>query len=66
MKVEIGYEFKVGNSYPYIATADLDGTYISKLSKVSFDEAKAELIESLKGLVLTCPTIIPEKEVIEL
>ena len=65
MKIKIEYEFKVGNSFPYIAYTQINGNYTCKISKVSFEEAKNELLEHLRGLDLE-EKEAPEPEEIEL
>lgn len=65
MKVKIEYKFKLGNHYPYVAYTYIEDNYHNKVSNISFEDAKEQLIQEIKKIDFT-PKTLPEPEEVEI
>jgi len=66
MKTVIEYRYDQSNHYPFIADTHINGEYYIKVSNISFEDAKTQLLEEIKRLAFRPIPEIPKEEEVEI
>ena len=66
MKIVIKYKYNQSYNYPFVANTNINGEYYSRVSDISFEDAKVLLLEEVNKLAFRPIPEIPKEEEVEI